>query len=155
MMIQSRCTKQKYERSRVPKAAQHGIATNSQQNLSLRLLLAQAEINAQILQATAAIDTREREAADKLQKLILEELRPPYQESLATVGAISLAGASETCPKPSTRSTPSRPAPRARTRARFAFPGTIGAAQTLARSSAALPENSDDPERAEIIDYGA
>jgi two-component sensor histidine kinase len=44
------------------------------ENVSLRLLLAQAEIDAQSLLATAGIDAREREAADKLQKLILEEL---------------------------------------------------------------------------------
>ncbi|WOH49334.1 hypothetical protein [Bradyrhizobium sp. sBnM-33] len=48
--------------------------------VSLRLLLAQAEINAQSLLAAAGIDAREREAADKLQKLMLEELAPPHQE---------------------------------------------------------------------------
>jgi hypothetical protein len=44
------------------------------ENVGLRLLLAQAEIDAQGLLAQAGIDAREREAADKLQKLILEEL---------------------------------------------------------------------------------
>jgi two-component sensor histidine kinase len=43
-------------------------------NVSLRLLLAQAEINTRSLLAKAGIDAREREASDKLQKLILEEL---------------------------------------------------------------------------------
>ncbi len=36
------------------------------ENVSLRLLLAQAEIDAQGLLAQAGIDAREREAADKL-----------------------------------------------------------------------------------------
>src|SRR6202047_1002491 len=44
------------------------------ENVSLRLLLAQAEIDAQDLLAQAGIDAREREAADKLQKLLLGEL---------------------------------------------------------------------------------
>jgi two-component sensor histidine kinase len=58
------------------------------ENVSLRLLLAQAEINAQSLLATAGIDAREREASDKLQKLILEELHHRIKNTLATVGAI-------------------------------------------------------------------
>ena len=58
------------------------------ENVSLRLLLAQAEINAQSLLATAGIDARGREAADKLQKLILEELHHRIKNTLATVGAI-------------------------------------------------------------------
>jgi two-component sensor histidine kinase len=59
------------------------------ENVSLRLLLAQAEINAQELLAQAGIDAREREAADKLQKLILEELHHRIKNTLATVGAIA------------------------------------------------------------------
>jgi len=58
------------------------------ENVSLRLLLAQAEIDAQSLLATAGIDAREREASDKLQKLILEELHHRIKNTLATVGAI-------------------------------------------------------------------
>ncbi|MEH2539390.1 MULTISPECIES: sensor histidine kinase [unclassified Bradyrhizobium] len=58
------------------------------ENVSLRLLLAQPEINAQSLLATAGIDARERKAADKLQKLILEELHHCIKNTLATVGAI-------------------------------------------------------------------
>jgi two-component sensor histidine kinase len=58
------------------------------ENVSLRLLLAQAEINARDLLATAGIDAKEREAADKLQKLILEELHHRIKNTLATVGAI-------------------------------------------------------------------
>lgn len=58
------------------------------ENVSLRLSLAQAEIDAQSLLATAGIDAREREAADKLQKLILEELHHRIKNTLATVGAI-------------------------------------------------------------------
>src|ERR1700704_5278142 len=58
------------------------------ENVSLRLLLAQAEIDALSLLTTAGIDAREREAADKLQKLILEELHHRIKNTLATVGAI-------------------------------------------------------------------
>jgi two-component sensor histidine kinase len=59
------------------------------ENVSLRLLLAQAEINAQGLLAQAGIDAKEREAADKLQKLILEELHHRIKNTLATVSAIA------------------------------------------------------------------
>jgi two-component sensor histidine kinase len=59
------------------------------ENASLRLLLAQAEINAQHLLAQAGIDARQREAADKLQKLILEELHHRIKNMLATVSAIA------------------------------------------------------------------
>jgi two-component sensor histidine kinase len=58
------------------------------ENVSLRLLLAQAEINTRSLLAQAGIDAREREASDKLQKLILEELHHRIKNTLATVGAI-------------------------------------------------------------------
>jgi two-component sensor histidine kinase len=59
------------------------------ENVSLRLLLTQAELNAQALLAQAGIDAREREASDKLQKLILEELHHRIKNTLATVGAIA------------------------------------------------------------------
>ena len=59
------------------------------ENVSLRLLLAQAEIDARELLAQAGIDAKEREAADKLQKLILEELHHRIKNTLATVGAIA------------------------------------------------------------------
>jgi two-component sensor histidine kinase len=59
------------------------------ENVSLRLLLAQAEIDARELLAQAGIDAREREAADKLQKLILEELHHRIKNTLATVSAIA------------------------------------------------------------------
>ena len=59
------------------------------ENVSLRLLLAQAEINAQELLEQSGIDAKEREAADKLQKLILEELHHRIKNTLATVGAIA------------------------------------------------------------------
>src|SRR3954462_11506905 len=58
------------------------------ENVSLRLLLAQAEIDAQGLLTQAGIDAREREAADKLRKLILEELHHRIKNTLATVSAI-------------------------------------------------------------------
>ena len=60
----------------------------AEENVSLRLLLAQAEIDAQSLLTAAGIDAKEREAADKLQKLILEELHHRIKNTLATVGAI-------------------------------------------------------------------
>ena len=59
------------------------------ENVSLRLLLAQAEINAQGLLEQAGINAREREASDKLQKLILEELHHRIKNTLATVSAIA------------------------------------------------------------------
>src|SRR5438270_8830272 len=59
------------------------------ENVSLRLLLAQAEINAQELLAQAGIDAKEREVADKLQKLILEEMHHRIKNTLATVRAIT------------------------------------------------------------------
>jgi two-component sensor histidine kinase len=59
------------------------------ENVSLRLLLVQAEINAQGLLAQAGIDARERDASDKLQKLILEELHHRIKNTLATVSAIA------------------------------------------------------------------
>jgi two-component sensor histidine kinase len=58
------------------------------ENVSLRLLLAQAEINTKSLLAKAGIDARKREASDKLQKLILEELHHRIKNTLATVAAI-------------------------------------------------------------------
>src|SRR6202011_6128995 len=58
------------------------------ENDSLRLLLEQASIDAEVLLAQAGIDAKEREAADKLQKLILEELHHRIKNTLATVGAI-------------------------------------------------------------------
>src|ERR1019366_2367911 len=58
-------------------------------NVSLRLLLAQAETDARKLLAQAGIDAKEREAADKLQKLILEELHHRIKNTLATVSAIA------------------------------------------------------------------
>jgi two-component sensor histidine kinase len=58
------------------------------ENVSLRLLLAQAEINTRSLLANAGIEARECEACDKLQKLILEELHHRIKNTLATMGAI-------------------------------------------------------------------
>ena len=58
------------------------------ENDSLRLLLEQAGIDAQVLLAQSGIDAKEREAADKLQKLILEELHHRIKNTLATVSAI-------------------------------------------------------------------
>jgi two-component sensor histidine kinase len=58
------------------------------ENDSLRLLLAQAEINTRSLLANAGIEARKREAADQLQKLIVEELHHRIKNTLATVGAI-------------------------------------------------------------------
>jgi two-component sensor histidine kinase len=59
------------------------------ENVSLRLLLTQAKLSAETLLAQAGIDAKEREASDKLQKLILEELHHRIKNTLATVGAIA------------------------------------------------------------------
>ncbi|MDO9057408.1 MAG: sensor histidine kinase [Bradyrhizobium sp.] len=61
----------------------------SAENESLRLLLEQASIDAKALLAQAGIDAKEREAADKLQKLILDEMHHRIKNSLATVSAIA------------------------------------------------------------------
>ena len=59
------------------------------ENDSLRLLLEQAGIDAKVLLAQAGIEAKEREAADKLQKLILDEMHHRIKNTLATVGAIA------------------------------------------------------------------
>src|SRR5229473_6756133 len=59
------------------------------ENDSLRVLLEQAGIDAKVLLAQAGIDAKERETADKLQKLILEELHHRIKNTLATVSAIA------------------------------------------------------------------
>jgi two-component sensor histidine kinase/DNA-binding response OmpR family regulator len=76
------------------KGHRSGSAGSSQEvltaeNDSLRLLLEQAGIDAKVLLAQAGIDAKEREAADKLQKLILEELHHRIKNTLATVSAIA------------------------------------------------------------------
>jgi two-component sensor histidine kinase len=58
------------------------------ENLGLRMLLEQAGIDAKALLAQAGIDAEQRENADKLQKLILEELHHRIKNTLATVSAI-------------------------------------------------------------------
>src|SRR5712672_4693099 len=59
------------------------------ENVGLRMLLEQAGIDARALLAQAGIDAEEREAADRLQKLILEELHHRIKNTLATVSAIA------------------------------------------------------------------
>jgi two-component sensor histidine kinase len=59
------------------------------ENVGLRMLLEQAGIDARTLLAQAGIDAKEREAADRLQKLILEELHHRIKNTLATVSAIA------------------------------------------------------------------
>lgn len=70
-----------------PRSAQEAVL--SAENDSLRLLLEQAGIDAEVLLAQAGIDAKEREAADKLQKLILGELHHRIKNTLATVSAIA------------------------------------------------------------------
>jgi two-component sensor histidine kinase/CheY-like chemotaxis protein len=73
-----------------PKPAGIGSAQAlTAENDSLRLLLEQAVIDAKTLLAQAGIDAKEREAADKLQKLILDELHHRIKNTLATVNAIA------------------------------------------------------------------
>lgn len=69
-----------------PSSAQESLTA---ENDNLRLLLEQAVIDAKVLLAQAGIDAEEREAADKLQKLILDELHHRIKNTLATVGAIA------------------------------------------------------------------
>jgi two-component sensor histidine kinase/CheY-like chemotaxis protein len=71
----------------MPRSA-HEVALSAE-NDSLRLLLEQAGIDAKALLAQAGIDAEEREAADKLQKLILGELHHRIKNTLATVSAIA------------------------------------------------------------------
>jgi two-component sensor histidine kinase len=59
------------------------------ENVGLRMLLEQAGIDAEALLAQAGIEAKERETADKLQKLILEELHHRIKNTLATVSAIA------------------------------------------------------------------
>jgi two-component sensor histidine kinase len=59
------------------------------ENDSLRLLLEQASLDAKALLEQAGIDAKERKAADKLQKLILEEMHHRIKNTLATVNAIA------------------------------------------------------------------
>jgi two-component sensor histidine kinase/CheY-like chemotaxis protein len=71
----------------LPRSVQEAVL--SAENDSLRLLLEQAGINAEALLIQAGIDAKEREAADKLQKLILGELHHRIKNTLATVSAIA------------------------------------------------------------------
>jgi two-component sensor histidine kinase/CheY-like chemotaxis protein len=66
--------------------AQHALAA---ENDSLRLSLEQAGISAKNLLIQAGIEAEEREAADKLQKLIHGELHHRIKNTLATVSAIA------------------------------------------------------------------
>jgi two-component sensor histidine kinase len=59
------------------------------ENVGLRMLLEQAGIDARALLAQAGIDAAQRETADRLQKLILEELHHRIKNTLATVSAIA------------------------------------------------------------------
>lgn len=59
------------------------------ENDSLRLLLERAGIDAKALLAQSGIEAKEREAADTLQKLILDELHHRIKNTLSTVSAIA------------------------------------------------------------------
>ncbi len=59
------------------------------ENVGLRMLLEQAGIDARAMLAQSGIDAAQRETADKLQKLILEELHHRIKNTLATVSAIA------------------------------------------------------------------
>jgi two-component sensor histidine kinase len=59
------------------------------ENVGLRMLLEQAGIDARALLAQAGIEAEQRETADRLQKLILEELHHRIKNTLATVSAIT------------------------------------------------------------------
>jgi two-component sensor histidine kinase len=59
------------------------------ENVGLRMLLEQAGIDAKALLAQSGIEAEQRETADQLQKLILEELHHRIKNTLATVSAIA------------------------------------------------------------------
>jgi two-component sensor histidine kinase len=59
------------------------------ENVGLRMLLEQAGIDARALLAQAGIEAEQRETAERLQKLILEELHHRIKNTLATVSAIT------------------------------------------------------------------
>jgi two-component sensor histidine kinase/CheY-like chemotaxis protein len=71
----------------LPRSAHEAVL--SAENDNLRVLLEQAGIDAKVLLEQAGIDAKEREAADKLQKLILGELHHRIKNTLATVSAIA------------------------------------------------------------------
>jgi two-component sensor histidine kinase len=73
----------------IGRAAARAQESLTAENDSLRLLLEQAGIDAKVLLAQAGIDAKEREAADKLQKLILDEMHHRIKNTLATVSAIA------------------------------------------------------------------
>jgi two-component sensor histidine kinase len=68
-------------------AASHEVL--AAENVSLRLLLTETKLSVENLLTQAGIDARQREASDKLQKLILEELHHRIKNMLATVSAIT------------------------------------------------------------------
>ena len=76
----------KPESAMLGSAAQESLTA---ENDSLRLLLEQAGIDAKVLLAQSGIDAKERQAADKLQKLILDEMHHRIKNTLATVSAIA------------------------------------------------------------------
>jgi two-component sensor histidine kinase/ActR/RegA family two-component response regulator len=59
------------------------------ENESLRLLLEQADLDAKALILQVGIDAKEREASDKLQTLIVEELHHRIKNTLAIVSVIT------------------------------------------------------------------
>ncbi|MGX9393987.1 sensor histidine kinase (plasmid) [Nitrobacteraceae bacterium UC4446_H13] len=59
------------------------------ENVSLRLQLTQTKLSVESLLTQAGIDAKEREASDRLQKLILEEVHHRIKNTLATVSAIT------------------------------------------------------------------
>ncbi|MBN9597097.1 MAG: response regulator [Afipia sp.] len=61
----------------------------SAENHNLRLLLEQASLDAQMLLTQAGIEAEERNAANKLQQLIMGELHHRIKNTLATVSAIA------------------------------------------------------------------
>ena len=79
------------------------------ENVGLRMLLEQAGIDARALLAQAGIEAKEREAADRLQTLILEELHHRIKNTLATVSA-TIADSDPLIPATEYRTKPSEAA---------------------------------------------
>ena len=86
-MLKTDLTRQASDLSDAPPAPSKEVL--EAENISLRLLLTQAELSTHALLAQAGIEAKEREASDKLQKLILEELHHRIKNTLATVSAIA------------------------------------------------------------------
>ena len=87
LTIVSKATAWQPEQPQHPPSTQEALL--SAENDVLRLLLEQAEIDAQALLLQSGMDAEKRDSADKLQKLIVGELHHRVKNTLAMVSAIA------------------------------------------------------------------